>query len=296
MGRHMHLVELSAFMLLLHGSVRAADLKLPALPSAPAQVLLPSAPKPLTMNAEFNGWYLRGDTGIGLSNSPGLHYDLLDNGSATRQPGSFLTQDLADQSLIGLGVGYSFTSWFRSDVTLDYRAKAQFSGLDQYVCNCNTVNSHWQGNVHSIVGMVNGYADLFSWNGFTAFTGAGIGFSYNRTSGILEYGVVYDGTSYLVEDSQYSNGAGKFNFAWALMAGMTYTINERAKLEFSYRYMDLGRAETGYEIQAPTSYAYDNLKLKSVTAHDFRVGMRWTLGRNAPMQQTYPEPPLVTKF
>src|SRR4051812_12526323 len=77
---------------------------------------------------DFGGWYLRGD--IGQTNSSGtLHvdaYDTLPAGTTLRKQGHGFTGGTS----YGVGVGYQFNSWFRADVTGEYRSKVAFHGTD----------------------------------------------------------------------------------------------------------------------------------------------------------------------
>ena len=79
------------------------------------------------------------------------------------------------------------------------------------------------------------------------------------------------------------------------MTGLAYNINSNTKLELGYRYINLGKAVTGLETQAPTSsgYAFDSLKTKNLTSQDFRIGMRWMLNSPPP---AYQHEPLVRKY
>ncbi len=90
--------------------------------------------------------------------------------------------------------------------------------------------------------MANAYADLGTWFGVTPYVGAGVGPSYN-----------------------YLGGEGRWNFSWALMAGAAYQLSPNLSADFGYRYADLGSA-----------VALDG-SLVDVTAHEFRVGLRYKL-------------------
>ena len=92
------------------GVAHSADLAVP--PLAPVQ--------------DFSGWYLRGD--IGFSNQ---QVGSLFNANYSR----FSSVDNIDKGfdaapLFGLGVGYNINNWLRVDVTGEYRARANFHGLD----------------------------------------------------------------------------------------------------------------------------------------------------------------------
>jgi opacity protein-like surface antigen len=88
----------------------------------------------------------------------------------------------------------------------------------------------------------NGYVDLGTWFGVTPYVGAGIGAAYNSLA-----------------------GEGLWNFAWAGMVGAAYHLSPNLAVDFGYRYADLGSA-----------YAID-LSRMDVTAHEFRIGLRYKL-------------------
>src|ERR1700755_563091 len=92
---------------LLSTAAFAAD-----MPIAPPPMYAPPPP------ADFGGWYLRGD--IGFSNQKAknvIHNNRADhNKVAVSLPSSF---DSA--GIFGGGVGYQFNSWFRGDITGQYR-------------------------------------------------------------------------------------------------------------------------------------------------------------------------------
>jgi opacity protein-like surface antigen len=82
--------------------------------------------------------------------------------------------------------------------------------------------------------------------------------------------------------------------AWALHAGVAYDVTHNFKVEFAYRYLNLGDAKTG------TLHRYDEtgcdclaVKFKDLDSHDFKLGMRWLLGApvmaasNAPVVRKY---------
>src|SRR5579862_9568870 len=113
------LIAASAATLLSTVTAFAADM--PIMP--PPQMVY--APPPVQ---DFGGWYLRGD--IGMTNSQTkLHnnlYDTLPAGTAFQQYGTGLDGGM----LYGIGVGYQFNSWFRADITCEYRSKVSFNGTD----------------------------------------------------------------------------------------------------------------------------------------------------------------------
>src|SRR3989337_2807496 len=71
-----------------------------------------------------SGWYLRGD--IGMSNQ---RVKSLDNALFTSST-NVVHKDFDSAPLFGLGVGYQFNHWLRTDVTGEWRGKANFHGFD----------------------------------------------------------------------------------------------------------------------------------------------------------------------
>ncbi len=83
------------------------------------------APPPVA--DEFVGWYLRGDVGLTQQKVKSLFNVLYEAPGTSVQT---LGAGFSGASLFGVGVGYQFGSWFRVDVTGEYRAKASIHGLD----------------------------------------------------------------------------------------------------------------------------------------------------------------------
>lgn len=195
------------------GAATAADLPPPPIPE-PAPYLAPAA------IAEFSGWYLRGDVGIGINDRPKFKTSPDPVLTGTPPAGvtftsaptyGFQNENLSASGFIDAGVGYQFNNWFRFDVTGEYRGVGgHFSGIDQY----NTVGTYvgpvppgftgagphgytgslrnfYTGHLSSIVAMANGYVDLGSWNGLTPYVGAGVGISHNMLRGLNDSGFNY---------------------------------------------------------------------------------------------------------
>ena len=91
-----------------------------------------------------------------------------------------------------MGVGYEWNSWFRFDVTGEYRTKAAFKATGRFTefCagggNCFDVNT---GNFSSAVFLANAYVDLGTWWCLTPFIGAGVGGARNMITGVQDLGL-----------------------------------------------------------------------------------------------------------
>jgi opacity protein-like surface antigen len=227
---------------------------------------------------EFSGWYLRGD--VGMSNQQANLYHPSFNGSNY----THLDDGFDSASIFGIGVGYYFNDWLRFDVTGEYRGSANYHGYGTYPGGAD----EYSARKTEWVGLANAYVDLGTWNGLTPFVGVGIGGAYNTISSFLDVNTPTGGV--------YSAQSGsKFNFAWALHAGVAYKVTPNFTVELAYRYLDLGSAETG------TGVSYDGtnangapFQFNNLVSHDIKLGLRFNLDaadyRPAPVQYAPPPP------
>lgn len=256
----------------------AADLGLPPPPPAP------EAP------VESSGWYLRGDVEVGI--------DQLSQQTSTfaiSVPTGFENNGsgLGEQAILGLGAGYQFNNWFRADVTGEYRTSSHYWGLESYTPaglfpspNCPVVcYDRYSADISSAVFLANGYVDLGTWWGVTPFVGAGVGYTYNMFNGLTDSGLETGGYG-----TAPDRGFG--SLAWALMAGVSYALTPNLRLEFGYRYIDLGKLES-YPINCVGGCGGNGAESESfhLTSNDVRLGLRYIFAEVPPMA-----PPLVTKY
>jgi opacity protein-like surface antigen len=64
------------------------------------------------------------------------------------------------------------------------------------------------------------------------------------------------------------------NFAWAVYGGLAYDVTPGFTIDLSYRYTDLGDAETGR-----IANNSGGLLIEDITSHDVMLGVRWKLGK-----------------
>ena len=96
----------------------------------------------------------------------------------------------------------------------------------------------------------------------------------------------------IVRTTTYAADSAKWNFAWALHAGLGYQVTRNVTIELAYRYMDLGDFKTGptNSFDGVTVVNGSPFTVKDVTSHDVKLGVRWQL--DSPPAYM---PPLVTK-
>ena len=122
----------------------------------------------------------------------------LGNGTydAAATEGSF-NNSISAAGIFDLGVGYQFNNWFRADVTGEYRggSRLRIAVRDRRSDEYGGTNKQslaadsYSANLSSIVGLINGYADLGNWYGLTPYVGAGVGFARNTMSGLTDTSV-----------------------------------------------------------------------------------------------------------
>jgi opacity protein-like surface antigen len=119
--------------------------------------------------------------------------------------------------------------------------------------------------------MLNAYYDLGNWRGVVPYVGAGVGLAYNQLS-----------ETYFTQNAFLTNrieGDSKLSLAWSLMAGIGWQISDRAILDFGYRYMDFGKAQSGRMDSA--GYLNPIVRYDDLSAHEFKVGLRYHFGASA---------------
>lgn len=285
----------AAFATMAPGLGRAGDL-------APPPIALPPAPivdAPCCGNEA--GWYLRGDIGVS-ANTTDKHS--ISTSPVANTAGGVVgyNDDLGSSAFGGVGAGYALNSWLRFDGTIEYRGGAQLSSVDYYTSTLaggvTNGKDFYKANVKSIVGLANVYVDLGTWYCLTPYIGGGVGFSNNRISGFTDQGFSYGAGGNPGVAGAYFKEGNTTNFAWALMAGVSYDVSSNLKLDLGYRYLNLGKATSGSSVEQAafstgTTYKYTQ---KDIESHDVRLGMRWVFAEKSPAPQPVYQQPIIRKY
>lgn len=259
------------------GPALAADFYEPPVVEAP-----PVYHKPVAVG----GWYIRGHLGMSNQQYKGLYnvlFDTVDNLEFLDKGG------FSSAPLFGVGVGYKVNQWLRGDLTVEYRGKAAFTALDRYEVVDDGNPNTWDGtNEYSAkksewLVLANAYVDLGDFHGISPYLGAGAGMSRNtihhfRDINVPNLGVAYGGT------------ASKWNFAWALHAGLTIKATDNLDVDLGYSFVNLGDARSGDLVTYTGVNNVNNpMHFRKLTSHDFKLGVRYNFG--APKTAHY-EPPV----
>jgi len=234
---------------------------------------------------DFGGWYLRGD--IGFSNQ---RVSRLNNALDVNNTSSIQNLTFNSAGIFGLGAGYQFNNWFRADITGEYRGNSQFLGKDSITYPGGFGTDTYHASKSEWVVLANAYADLGTWWCMTPFIGAGVGGARVSIANFTDQGIAIQGGPVLPALA-FGDNVSKWNFAWALHAGVAYKVSPNFTVELAYRYLDMGDGLTG-DLRSfdGTNNVVNPMTFKSITSHDVKIGVRWNL-ENPPVYA----PPLVRK-
>jgi opacity protein-like surface antigen len=269
MGNTRLLAAAGAAVLLAMPAAHAADLGPPPPCTGPAAASPACAPPAV----EFSGWYLRGYVGMTNQNTDSAGF------SPNPFPGDTITtafMNFDSSPLFGGGIGYQVNNWLRFEGTAEYRASAHFHGqqVDHSVTPVAFADDY-NASKSELLFLANAYIDLGTWWHVTPFVGAGVGMSRNTITGFTDIGnSVGDGIS----STTYADDNSKWSFAWAFYAGLSYQVTPAFSVDLTYRYLNLGSAQTG------TPHAFDGTVIptnpfvfNNLTSNDVMLGMRWAL-------------------
>lgn len=150
-----------------------------------------------------SGWYLRGDVGYNVNETP---YEF-----------SFLGEGTDNTPIpVSLGMGYRFTDHFRGELNVGFVSR------DTWDYSAGPLDASLENTVWS--GMANVYADLGTIAGFTPYVGAGAGMVYSRSKADLDLLGISE------SDDQYE-------FAYSLNAGVAYQVSQNLLVDVGYQYL-----------------------------------------------------------
>jgi len=235
---------------------------------------------------EVGGWYIRGDMDHHWSKFRGADYITYGPPPGTN---TFDSGKLKGAFSLGGGVGYQVNNHFRVDFTGDYWFKSDFRGSTSGTAGpgCAPPGPCFSTEVSKMSALLllaNAYADLGTWHGVTPYVGAGIGGAY------IKWDTVYDPNT-----PERNPGSKNWRFAYALMAGASYCLTDRWKLDAGYRFT---------RIQGGRMFEYDPSSSgpgfdKGFNVHEVRGGLRYQFGNSdcaQPVVAYEPPPePIYTK-
>lgn len=263
---HKFLILSAAFVLGSALSASAADLG--GLKDEPVAAPVATGP---------SGWYARIDGGYTWYDKPGVEFD----------PGfSAHDTDFKGSWSVGGGIGRYFGRGFRGDITVDYLFD---SAVNSEFCGCDGTAHNAQFDFSSTVVLANLYYDFNRGGRIVPYIGGGIGFAHNEVgSGDVTDSCGCAEGSIAKGSSNSFAAAGMAGISWKIRGGDTHYVGglkdepvavssgNALYLDFGYRFLYLGDVKTGDITWTNNAPALDP-KLKDITAHQFRVGLRYDL-------------------
>ncbi|WP_245310293.1 outer membrane protein, partial [Bradyrhizobium jicamae] len=217
--------------------------------------------------------------------------DRLNNALDATVTTSRQTNPFGTAGIFGLGVGYKVNNWFRADVPGEYRGNSQFHGKDVITFPGGFGTDTYHATKSEWVVLANAYVDLGTWWCVTPFIGAGVGGARVSIANFTDQGITNIG-GVTSPGLAFGDNVAKWNFAWAVHAGLAYKVTPNFTVELAYRYLDMGDGLTGdLRTFDGTNAIYNPTTFKNITSHDLKLGVRWDLTSPA----VYAPPPLIRK-
>lgn len=239
-------------------------------------------------SAVAQGWYLRGDLGYsGWMKGGKPDYTVYEPGGTVFSNESFDNARFSKPFSYGVGMGYQFNNYLRTDLTTDF-FNGSLSGKSNIDAPCSADEAsgtscgfNHRADYSATNVMANGYIDLGTYAGITPYLGAGAGVTYLKWGSMNSTAFCEDGSS-ACSGTTYTSGKlsgdDSWRFTYALMAGASVDLTNRVKLDLGYRYSDTaggkmfqyGATERGWG--ASGAKGHDD----GFQKHEIRAGVRIT--------------------
>ena len=183
-------------------------------------------------------------------------------------------KDIKDAPFVGFGIGYSWNNWLRFDFTGEYRADVKFKAVGSYTefCDSGRCFDAYDGDHQVSVFLVNAYLDLGTWWCVTPFVGVGVGQAYHKISALTDVGLGLAPGGFPLSVLGYADkDYTKWNMAWAAHAGLAYNVTNNFKVEFAYRYLNMGSAQTAEINCAVVGLRHRQWTARLLHAQGFRI-------------------------
>ncbi|MBL4732605.1 MAG: porin family protein [Rhizobiaceae bacterium] len=264
---------ITAAMIAVAPTAFAADM-LPNIVEAPREIVAMSS----------TGWYLRGDIGYAtIKNSGVLYYQ-----GVPTLTGEFEQHDFDHTWMLGGGIGYQVTDYFRVDATLNQYFNTSFNGSSaQNTTSCGgtggtTCNYFDNSDVTVTTALANAYFDLGTYSGFTPYVGAGIGGAKLHWGDLKNIEVCASGCGGTTTATSIHSGTSEWRFAYAFHAGTSYDISANLKLDAGYSYTHV-EGGTMFNYESGSAYVGQQGFDGDMDIHAFKVGLRYQFGGVAAM-------------
>jgi opacity protein-like surface antigen len=236
------------------------------------------------------GWYLRGNAGVGLHHDAELTglIDSSQHGNGLQSEGNFG---------YSLGAGYDFGDNWRVEIDAD-TLRTSFGSISQ------TPSS--KGSLATDTVMLNALYDFNDFGKFEPYVGAGIGFlsGKGRFSAHDFPGVENElvrnptcvGPRTANQSSSCAISDSDTGFGWQLLAGLGYQITDKLTWDTHYTYLNGPDLDLEGHIANSNTGAFSivDSELADIGAHTLMTGLRYRFGESKPKMVTPPPAPTPT--
>ncbi|SIQ37496.1 Opacity protein [Rhizobium sp. RU20A] len=251
----------------------------------PPEVQIDAPEVTITGSTPTSGVYLRGDlgyTGWTGEGDPTLRTAI--GGQVLTTP--FDSERFGHARSGGVGIGVQFTDTFRADLTAE-RFTSDFAGHASVASPCagqaasTACAQSFKGDVTGTSVMANAYVDLATLAGVTPYLGAGLGVTRLDFGGFSASSACVAGSvacAAPLGSSETLSGIDSWRFSYALMAGLSYDITDRVKLDLGYRFQQITSGDT-FRFGASEPAGGNGAKSSDdgFGRHEFRAGVRVSL-------------------
>lgn len=157
-----------------------------------------------------------------------------------------------------LAAGYQFGNGWRTEAEYTFKQKTEYtSDSSTFPGSFN----HLQTNVERL--MFNAYRDYALGYGVSLYGTAGLGISKIKAGG-------WQGTT----AREYASST-QTSLTYAIGAGISYAPLERLNFDLGYRYVDMGKIESGYNDFANARGLKDEQMKARLVSNEFTLGVRY---------------------
>ena len=185
------------------------------------------------------------------------------NMDASARPGigSFVSIDDSSNRVTGsFALGYDFANGWRVEGEYTLPSNDEFTNGTPTGPFANSLNHH---KIQSQRVMANVYRDFAVAKNVSVYAMGGLGLAMLKSDG-------WQGN----EGRQYAS-ASQTNLAWSLGAGVTYSPMKKLNLDLGYRYVDMGKAESGWNVFPNARGLRDEIMRANVVSHEIYLGARY---------------------
>lgn len=170
----------------------------------------------------------------------------------TFQDPDFWKTDMGTAPLFGAKIGYFFNPQLALDLSYDYRGNFKWHRAASLPTGDWTTEAMDYGtdNIHSNDILLNArFFPKVNWGNLKPFIGAGAGIAMNYVDTVVEK-TLSSGNPKPERDELSTKTT--TSFAWQVGAGFDYAFTDNVNLTLGYRFVDLGKLESGGHIAYST--------------------------------------------